>query len=161
MRYWLMKTEPTETSIDDAMAAPQQTVGWDGVRNYQARNFMLHQMQIGDGILFYHSSCAQPGIVGLAEVVSEPYPDPTQFDPGNPHYDPKSDPAEPRWAQVDIKITRKINLISLVELRRHASLRNMRVLMRGNRLSITPVSTDEWRFITGQLADEVSESGLA
>ena len=151
MQYWLMKSEPEEASIDDALSAPDQTVPWTGVRNYQARNFMRDRMRIGDGVLFYHSSCAQPGIAGLAEVASTAYPDPTQFDPGSAYFDPKATPENPRWMMVDVKAIRKTRLIALSELRTHAELEGMIVLQRGNRLSITPVTPFQWRFITGTL----------
>lgn len=144
---WLMKSEPEEVSIDDALAAPHATVGWFGVRNYQARNYMRDQMHVGDSVLFYHSSCAEPGVVGLAKVKSAAYPDPTQFDPHSPYYDAASKPDAPRWVQVDVQALRKIGPISLIELRRHPALREMRVLARGNRLSITPVTTAEFAFI--------------
>ncbi len=146
-RYWLMKSEPDEVSIDDALAAAQQTVPWTGVRNYQARNFMRDAMQIGDGVLFYHSSCAEPGIAGFAEVVSGAYPDPTQFDPKSPYYDPKSKKEEPRWLLVDVKALKKTRVIGLPEMREIPELAEMVVLRRGNRLSITPVTADEWRTI--------------
>lgn len=151
MRYWLMKSEPDEASIDDALAAKDHALPWTGVRNYQARNFMRDAMRIGDGVLFYHSSCAEPGIAGLAEVASAPYPDPTQFDPASPYYDPTSDPEHPRWLLVDVRATKKTRLISLPELREHPELAEMVVLKKGNRLSITPVTADEWRFITQSL----------
>ena len=151
MRYWLMKSEPDETSIDDALAAKGSTVAWTGVRNYQARNFMRDDMRVGDGVLFYHSSCAEPGIAGLAEVASTCYPDPTQFDRKSAYFDPKSDHENPRWLLVDVKATKKTRLISLPELREHAELEDMIILRRGNRLSITPVTTAEWNFITRQL----------
>ncbi|MFN3564950.1 MAG: EVE domain-containing protein [Burkholderiaceae bacterium] len=149
MRYWLMKSEPDECSIDDALAAPGSVVPWTGVRNYQARNFMRDQMRIGDGVLFYHSSCDEPGIAGLAEVASRPYPDPTQFDRTSDYFDPASRPDAPRWVLVDIRALRKTRLVPLAELRAYRALANMAVLRRGNRLSITPVTADEWRFITG------------
>jgi predicted RNA-binding protein with PUA-like domain len=151
MRYWLKKSEPDEASIDHALAAPDHTLPWTGVRNYQARNFMRDAMRIGDGVLFYHSSCAEPGIAGLAEVASTPYPDPTQFDPASPYYDPKSDRENPRWLLVDVRATTKTRLISLPALREHAELAEMIVLRKGNRLSIMPVMPDEWRFITTSL----------
>jgi predicted RNA-binding protein with PUA-like domain len=147
MAYWLMKSEPEECSIDDALAAPDQTVPWTGVRNYQARNFMRDTMRIGDGVLFYHSSCAVPGIAGFAEVVSAPYPDPTQFDPGSPYYDAKSERAEPRWMLVNVRATRRVPIITLDVLRAMPTLADMAVLKRGNRLSITPVTREEWRVI--------------
>jgi predicted RNA-binding protein with PUA-like domain len=151
MRYWLMKSEPSVVGIDHVMAMPKHTVDWWGVRNYQARNFMRDQMQVGDGVFFYHSSCPEPGIAGLAEVAKRAYPDRTQFDPKSPYYDAKSTPENPRWLNVDVRIVRKTRLIGLDELRAHAELSNMRVLQRGNRLSITPVDPAEWRFICDQL----------
>jgi predicted RNA-binding protein with PUA-like domain len=147
MNYWLMKSEPEECSIDDALAAPKHTVPWTGVRNYQARNFMRDQMKPGDGVLFYHSSCAEPGIAGLAEVAGTAYPDPTQFDRRSKYYDAASKREAPRWLLVDIKARRKTRLIPIGELRSYQQLADMAVLRRGNRLSITPVSADEWNFI--------------
>ena len=152
MQYWLMKSEPDEVSVDDALAAPQSIVPWTGVRNYQARNFMRDGMQPGDGVLFYHSSCAQPGIVGLAEVASTTYPDPTQFDPESRYFDAKSTHAEPRWFLVDVRILKKTRLLGLPELRAHPDLVDMQALRRGNRLSITRVMPHEWRCITALLA---------
>ena len=146
-RYWLMKSEPQECSIDDALAAPNRTVPWTGVRNYQARNFMRDGMQVGDGVLFYHSSCPEPGIVGIARVASGTRPDPTQFDPASPYHDPKSSPDKPRWLLVDVQALRKTRCISMAELREHPELTGMRVLQRGNRLSITPVEQPEWQVI--------------
>jgi predicted RNA-binding protein with PUA-like domain len=151
MRYWLMKSEPGEVSIDDALAAPNQTVAWTGVRNYQARNFMRDAMQVGDGVLFYHSSCAEPGIAGLADVASTPYPDETQFDPGSHYFDPKATRETPRWMLVDVRIRDKTRLIPLSELRQTPELAEMVVLQKGSRLSITPVAADEWKFICEQL----------
>ncbi|WP_374479006.1 EVE domain-containing protein [Zoogloea sp.] len=151
MRYWLMKSEPDDVSIDDLQKRPEQTVPWYGVRNYQARNFMRDGMQIGDGVLFYHSGCAEPGIAGIARVASTAYPDATQFDPASRYYDPKATPEAPRWLHVDVQFVRKTRLLGLPELRRQPELENMRVLARGNRLSITPVEPAEWRFIVGQL----------
>lgn len=151
MRYWLMKSEPDEFSIDDLACAPRQTTPWFGVRNYQARNFMRDRMRVGDGVFFYHSSCAEPGIVGIAEVASEAYPDATQFDRKSPYFDPKSSPGAPRWLNVEVKLVRKTPLVSLDELRRPPELAGMRVLARGNRLSITPVRSREWNFITNRL----------
>ncbi|WP_188395863.1 EVE domain-containing protein [Oxalicibacterium flavum] len=147
MRYWLMKSEPDEVSIDDALAAPDQTVAWTGVRNYQARNFMRDVMQIGDGVLFYHSSCPQPGIAGLAEVASTPYPDETQFDPHSPYYDPKATRESPRWMLVDVRAVRKTRLVPLAEMRAAPALEGMQVLQKGSRLSITPVTKCEWNYI--------------
>ena len=150
--YWLMKSEPAECSIDDALAAPQQTVPWTGVRNYQARNFMRDAMRVGDGVLFYHSSCAEPGIVGIARVASEAKTDPTQFDPESPYHDPKSKPDAPRWLLVDVQALRKTRVLGLAALRERPELAQMRVLQRGNRLSITPVSEAEWSAISALLA---------
>jgi predicted RNA-binding protein with PUA-like domain len=147
MPYWLMKSEPAECSIDDLAAAPKQTVPWFGVRNYQARNFMRDQMQIGDGVLFYHSSCAEPGVAGLAEVASRPYPDATQFDPKSPYFDAKSSRADPRWLLVDVKLRRKTPLLPLKRMRELPQLATMQLLRPGNRLSITPVTDPEWRAV--------------
>ena len=149
-----MKSEPDEVSIDDALAAPEQTVAWTGVRNYQARNFMRNAMRIGDGVLFTHSSCAVPGIAGLAEVASAAYADPTQFDSSSPYYDPKSDPENPRWLLLDVRALRKTRLISLPELRAESELAAMLLLKKGNRLSITPVTAAEWQCITNKLTKE-------
>ena len=145
-----MKSEPDEVSIDDALAAPDQTVPWVGVRNYQARNFMRDVMRIGDGVLFYHSSCAEPGIAGIAEVASTPYPDETQFDPCSKYHDPKASRDNPRWMLVDVKALRKTGLMSLAELRMQPELADMQILKRGNRLSITPITASEWRCIIQQ-----------
>lgn len=147
MRYWLMKSEPSEVSIDDLAAAPEQTVPWFGVRNYQARNFMRDQMKLGDRVLFYHSSCPQPGIAGLARVSRLAYPDATQFDPKSKYHDPKATLDAPRWFNVDVKLDRKTRLVELSELREHPELAGMQILARGNRLSITPVDPAEWKFI--------------
>ncbi len=149
MRYWLMKSEPSEYSIDDL--ARDGRAPWFGVRNYQARNFMRDEMRVGDGVLFYHSSCPEPGIAGLAEVASPAYPDATQFDPDNKYYDPKATPDKPRWLHVDVCFRRKTRLMPLAELRTYPALARMRVLARGNRLSITPVTPDEWHFILARL----------
>ncbi len=146
-QYWLMKSEPDEVSVDDVERMPRRTVPWFGVRNYQARNFMRDAMRVGDGVLFYHSSCADPGIVGIAEVASSPYPDATQFDASSPYHDAKSDPDAPRWMLVDVRLVRKTRLLPLAELRATPALASMRVLQRGNRLSITPVTPDEWRSV--------------
>jgi len=152
--YWLMKSEPEECSIDDALAAPHATVPWTGVRNHQARNFMRDAMQVGDGVLFYHSSCAEPGIAGLARVASGTRPDPTQFDPTSPYFDPKSPADTPRWLLLDVQALQKTRLIGLPELRATPELADMVVLRRGNRLSITPVSEAHWRFIMQRMLDE-------
>jgi len=149
--YWLMKSEPAECSIDDALAAPNSTVAWTGVRNYQARNYLRDQAKVGDGVLFYHSNCAQPGIVGIAQVASKPYADPTQFDRHSKYFDPGSSAANPRWILVDVRALRKTRLISIAELRSHKELADMLVLRRGNRLSITPVSAKHWHTITRRL----------
>jgi predicted RNA-binding protein with PUA-like domain len=149
--YWLMKSEPAEASIDDLAAAPRRTLAWTGVRNYQARNFMRDAMRPGDGLLFYHSSCPQPGIAGLAKIVGRLAPDPTQFDPTGPYYDPKSEPAQPRWLQIDVTLVRKTRLLSLAEMRATPALATMKVLQRGNRLSITPVTKAEWAAVNAML----------
>jgi predicted RNA-binding protein with PUA-like domain len=150
-RYWLMKSEPDEFSIDDLVAAKKQATPWFGVRNYQARNFMRDQMQVGDGVLFYHSSCEVPGIYGIAEVSSGAYPDDTQFDAKSEYYDAKSTRESPRWMLVDVKLVKKTRAMPLEELREYPELADMVVLKRGNRLSVTPVSAAEWRFITKKL----------
>jgi predicted RNA-binding protein with PUA-like domain len=147
--YWLMKSEPEECSVDDALAAKNSTVPWVGVRNYQARNFMRDGMKVGDGVLFYHSSCAEPGIVGIARVASTAYPDPTQFDPKSPYYDPKSKREEPRWLLVDVQVVKKIPNITLPELRARPELEDLIILRKGNRLSITPVEPRHWKVIVG------------
>ena len=151
MNYWLMKSEPDECSIDTALAAPKRTVPWTGVRNYQARNYMRDQMRVGDGVLFYHSSCPEPGIAGLAEIAGTAYPDPTQFDRRSKYYDAASRREEPRWVMVDVKARRKTRLIPIAELRAQSQLADMAVLRRGNRLSITPVTADEWTSIRDSL----------
>lgn len=145
MAYWLMKSEPEEVSIDDALAAG--LAPWFGVRNYQARNFMRDQMRVGDGVLFYHSSCAEPGIAGIAEVASTAYPDATQFDPKSKYFDAKSTLENPRWVLVDIKATRKTRLLSLTTMRSLPELSSMVVLQKGSRLSITPVTEEEWQAV--------------
>ena len=150
-RYWLMKSEPAECSMDDALAAKDATVPWTGVRNYQARNFMRDDMQVGDGVLFYHSSCPEPGIAGLARVASGVRPDPTQFDPASPYHDPKSPPDAPRWLLLDVQALRKTRLLPLPELRSHPELTNLRVLQKGSRLSITPVDAAHWSRIVDLL----------
>lgn len=151
-RYWLMKSEPGCFSIDDLRTAPNQTTHWDGVRNYQARNFMRDQMSIGDQVFFYHSNCNPPGIIGIAEVTSEAYPDFTAFDPNSEHPDAKSTPENPRWFMVDIRFKEKFkDLIPLDNLKRYPELQNMPLIRKGNRLSVLPVSKDEWMFITREL----------
>ena len=155
MRYWLMKSEPSEVSIDDLAAAPGQSVAWFGVRNYLARNYMRDQMRVGDGVLFYHSSCADPGVAGICQVSKPAYPDETQFDPDSKYFDPKASRDRPRWMNVDVKLVRKTRLVSLAELRAHPQLADMQVLQRGNRLSITPVDPAHWKFIV-KLADRAA-----
>ncbi|MBL8962270.1 MAG: EVE domain-containing protein [Gemmatimonadetes bacterium] len=148
MASWLMKTEPDVCSFDDIWKAPKRTTGWDGVRNYQARNFMRDQMQVGDEVFIYHSNAEPPGIAGIAQVASSAYPDPTQFDPTDPHYDPDSSRESPRWMQVDVKAVKKLpRFVPLDALRANPKLAGMRLLQRGNRLSITPVTAAEWRAI--------------
>jgi len=150
-RYWLMKSEPEECSIDDALAAPASTIPWTGVRNYQARNLLRDDLQAGDGVLFYHSSCAVPGIAGLAEVVGEPFPDPTQFDPGSPYFDKGSKPEAPRWVAVRVRALRKTRLLPITELRGKKALAGMRLLQKGNRLSVSEVALAEWKAILKML----------
>lgn len=146
-----MKSEPDECSIDDLAAAPKQTVPWFGVRNYQARNFMRDDMRIGDGVLFYHSSCAEPGVAGLAEVCSAPYPDETQFDPTSPYFDAKASRENPRWLLVDVKLREKTALLPLKRMRELPQLQTMLLLRPGSRLSITPVTDDEWHAVLALL----------
>lgn len=145
--YWLMKSEPDEFSIEDLARAPHRRTPWFGVRNYQARNFMRDAMNVGDGVLFYHSSCPEPGIAGIARVASAPYPDATQFDRKSPYYDPKSKRDAPRWTLVDVELVKKTRLMPLDEMRGYRELQDMVVLRRGNRLSVSPVAPHEWRFI--------------
>lgn len=154
MQFWLMKSEPDEVSIDDLAARSDRTVPWFGVRNYQARNFMRDAMRIGDRAFFYHSGCAQPGIAGICEIASAPYPDATQFDPEGPYFDPKASQENPRWLLVDVRLAERTRFVPLSALREHSELANMRLLARGNRLSITPVSAAEWQFITQRLMKE-------
>jgi predicted RNA-binding protein with PUA-like domain len=151
MNAWLMKSEPDECSIDDALAAPKHLTPWTGVRNYQARNYMRDTMRIGDGVLFYHSSCPEPGIAGLAEVASAAYVDPTQFDRKSPYYDSKSSRDAPRWLCVDVRALKKTRLMPLPEMHAQAALKKMLALRPGNRLSITPVTGPEWKFICNRL----------
>jgi predicted RNA-binding protein with PUA-like domain len=142
-----MKSEPDEFSIDDLVRAKRQSTPWFGVRNYQARNYMRDDMRLGDRALFYHSSCPEPGVAGIVEVSRLAYPDTTQFDPKSPYYDAKSTRAAPRWSHVDVKLVRKTRLVPLAELHATPGLEDMVTLRRGNRLSITPVTADEWRVI--------------
>ena len=151
MRYWLMKSEPGDCSIDDLANLPNHTVALYGVRNYQARNFMRDQMNIGDGVLFYHSNCKEPGIADIARVASGAYPDATQFKRNSKYFDPKATQETPRWFNVDVQLVRKIPFIPIKELRRHPELEKMRTLQRGNRLSITPLDPAEWKFILKHL----------
>jgi predicted RNA-binding protein with PUA-like domain len=153
MKFWLMKSEPADCNIDDLASLPNQTVAWYGVRNYQARNFMRDQMQVDDGVLFYHSNCKEPGIAGIAKVSSTAYPDATQFNKKSKYFDAKATQETPRWFNVEVQLVKKIALISLDEMRRHPELENLRTLQRGNRLSITPIEAAEWRFIITQLAN--------
>ena len=148
-----MKSEPDEFSIDDLARARKQTTPWFGVRNYQARNFMRDHMKVGDGVLFYHSSCPEPGIAGIAKVASKAYPDASQFDRKSDYYDPKSKRASPRWMNVDVKLVTKTRLMPLAQMREYKELAGMRTLRPGNRLSITPVTEAEWNFILARLAD--------
>ena len=147
-----MKSEPDEFGIDDLAAAPGKTTAWFGVRNYQARNFMLKEMQIGDKVFFYHSSCPEPGIAGIARVASGIKPDPTQFDPKSPYYDPASKKDDPRWLLVDVQAVRKTRLLALPELRARPELADLVVLRKGNRLSITPVEPAHWKILEKMLA---------
>ncbi len=149
MRYWLMKSEPSEYSIDDFVR--DGSTPWFGVRNYQARNFMRDQMKVGDKVLFYHSSCAEPGIAGLAEVSVPAYPDASQFDPKGHYFDPKATPENPRWFNVEVRLVKRTRLMPLKEIRSYPELANMRILQRGNRLSITPVDPAEYAFILKKL----------
>ncbi len=150
MSHWLFKSEPTEFSIDDLAARPGQTEPWDGVRNYQARNLLRDAMRVGDLGFFYHSSCAEPGVVGVVRITSPARPDPTQFERGHHHADPASNPANPRWWLVDVAFERKLaRVIPLAELKGHRGLAGMPLLRRGNRLSVMPVSDAEWALILG------------
>jgi predicted RNA-binding protein with PUA-like domain len=148
MNYWLMKSEPDTFGIGDLAQRPQQTEPWDGVRNYQARNMMRDAMKLGDQVFFYHSNCAEAGIVGIMEVVKEGYPDSSAFDPEDKHFDPKSDPAKPRWMRVDVKFVRRLTrVITLKELKTKTELSDFTLIRQGNRLSIMPVTAEQWTFI--------------
>lgn len=151
MRYWLMKSEPNKFSIDDFAALPKQIVAWEGIRNYQSRNFMRNQMNIGDQVFFYHSCCKDRGITGIATVSKSAYPDVSQFNPNSKYFDPKASFSNPRWFNVELTLVKRTRLIPIKELRQHAELSRMRVLQVGNRLSITPVDPTEWQFILGML----------
>ncbi len=152
MRYWIFKIEPSDVSIDVLAGLPNQSVDWYGVRNYQARNFMRDQMKVGDGIFYYHSNCKEPGIVGICEVSTLAYPDRLQFIEGHKYYDPKATYENPRWVNVDVKLVRKTRFLGLKEMRTIPELENLRILQRGNRLSITPVDPRHWEFIMQLLA---------
>jgi predicted RNA-binding protein with PUA-like domain len=148
MNYWLMKSEPDTFSIDNLKQKKREA--WDGVRNYQARNFMRDGMRVGDGVFFYHSNCAEPGIAGLAEVASDAYPDPSQFDPKSKYFDSGSSRDNPRWMLVDVKFVKKLKrVITLDELKTHSKLEGMTLLRKGNRLSVMPVDAAEWKYILG------------
>ncbi len=154
-RYWLLKTEPSTFSFDDLLRAPHKTTGWNGVRNYQARNFLRDQMKKGDGVLIYHSSAEPTAVVGTAEVVREGHPDPTQFERGDDHYDPESSPDDPRWFQVDVRAVEKLpHPVTLERIKRTSALAGMGLLRKGNRLSVQPVTEEEFRAIVklGQTA---------
>ena len=153
MAYWLFKSEPNCFSYADLEASPDRTTGWDGVRNFQARNLLRDRIKRGDGVLFYHSSCPEPGIVGLARVASTPYPDPTQFDRKSKYYDAASKKEEPRWTLVDVQVQKKTRLLGLPELREAKGLEDLVILRRGNRLSITPVEAKHWRQILKLLGE--------
>lgn len=150
MNYWMLKTEPSTFGIPELERAPRQTSSWDGVRNYQARNFLRDDVKVGDKVALYYSSCAEPGVVALLSVTRAGYPDPTAFDRKNKHFDAASKPDSPRWFMIDVQLERKLKrVITLTELRTYASgaLKNMRLLMPGNRLSVMPMSAAEWRFL--------------
>lgn len=153
MHYWLMKSEPDDISFDDVMAATACTLAWSGVRNYQARNFMRDQMAAGDGVLFYHSSCAEPGVAGIAEVASAAYPDQSQFEPDGKYFDPKATPDAPRWISVDVRGLEQGRYLPLPEMRAMAELADMVMLQKGSRLSITPVTAGQWQAILKRLRE--------
>ena len=147
MRYWLLKSEPDEFSIDDLAAAKGRTTSWFGVRNYQARNFMRDQMRVGDKAFFYYSSCPVPGIAGTVEITAQAHPDATQFDRRSPYFDAKATRDVPRWVSIDVTLIEKMRFVPLAELREQPELARMRILQRGNRLSVTPVDPAEWAFV--------------
>lgn len=154
MKYWLMKNEPDDYSIDDLAAEPNQTDHWDGIRNYQVRNFFRDTMETGDLSFFYHSNCAVPGVVGVMRIVSDAYADHTAFDPNEKYYDAKSDPDNPRWLMVDVQLVEKFDrMVTLKEMRQEPKLEGMRILQRGNRLSVTPLTKDEWDHIVHMARD--------
>jgi len=148
MQYWLMKSEPSEVSIDDLAKLPKKTVEWFGVRNYQARNFMKNDMQVGDLALFWHSSCKEPGVYGIVKVATAPHPDSHQFDVNSDYYEPKSSKDNPRWWCVDVQLVQKTKYLPIAKLREHKELQDMQVLQKGNRLSITKVTAKEWELIS-------------
>ena len=154
-KFWLMKSEPSECSVQSVLAMPGHRVDWFGIRNYQARNFMRDEMSVGDDVLFYHSSCKEPGIAGLARVASEVHPDETQFDPTSEYYDPKSTRENPRWVCVDIEVLEKCPVLGIAELRQHPELAEMQILKKGNRLSITPLTEEQYRFIIRLLRKDI------
>ena len=148
MAFWLMKSEPDAYSIDDLKRDKREP--WDGIRNYQARNMMRDDMRVGDKVFFYHSNCKEPGVVGIMKIASKPYPDPTQFDPDAKYYDAKSDPENPRWILVDVSFVKKLKrTITLAEIKAHPELSDMVLTRKGNRLSIMPVTEDEWEIVLG------------
>jgi predicted RNA-binding protein with PUA-like domain len=148
--YWLFKSEPSTFSIDDLERRPERREPWDGVRNYQARNYLRDRVRPGDRGFFYHSSCPEPGIVGIFRVASPAYPDPTQFQPAHPHFDPDSDPSDPRWYLVDVALERRLRrTLTLAELKQHPALEGLPLLRRGNRLSVMPLTEPQWRYILG------------
>jgi len=151
MAFWLMKTEPDELSIDDLAAAPGQCLPWTGVRNHQARNFVRDAMRVGDGVLLYHSSCATPGVAGLARIAGAAEPDATQFDPASPYFDPRATPQAPRWLQIPVALVRKTRFLPLSEMRNAPELASLRTLQKGSRLSITPVTDAEWNRVLARL----------
>ncbi|MGH8399333.1 MAG: EVE domain-containing protein [Gammaproteobacteria bacterium] len=154
MKYWLMKSDASSFGIDDLAKSPRKSTAWDGVRNFQVRNMLRDQIRKGDLAFFYHSSCAEPGIVGNMKVTREGYPDLTAFDPEDHHYDPRSRPENPLWYCIDVTLVRRFRqTFTLTELRRHAALKDMLILRRGNRLSITPVTTKQWQTILKHIAD--------
>ncbi|MFS2213891.1 EVE domain-containing protein [Telluria sp. Tellsp104] len=156
MRYWLMKSEPDEVSFADVLAAPGKTVAWFGVRNYQARNFMRDQMEVGDGVLFYHSSCAVPGVAGIAKVAGGAYPDASQFDPSSHYFDPKATREQPRWISVDVTAVAEGRYLPLTEMRGVAALEDMVLLQKGSRLSISPVTKGQWDKVLALMGVSIS-----
>jgi predicted RNA-binding protein with PUA-like domain len=154
MRYWLMKSEPDEVSFDDVLAAPGATVSWFGVRNYQARNFMRDAMAVGDGVLFYHSGCAVPGVAGIAQVSSNAYPDATQFDSASKYFDPKSTREQPRWISLDVHALEKGAFLPLSEMRLMPELEDMVLLQKGSRLSISPVTPAQWQAVRTKIGTD-------